>query len=371
MSTELYSNKLSYRAGRFRDVLILPQTPDSIAGLEAKALRVTEAFGLEVYNGAIWIPVSGGGSGSGGNYRLYGQFVVGSSPVNNGDTSYQNNALIGLYVSVFHNGALLYTGLDDRISYTYDILTGEITFNAPMGEGEVLAIFTYSVGMAGSGVTVVSTYADVAAAAAGLPHFIQVTADEELQESGQPAPISLYYWNGSETILIISKISETPSTGEIALSFSERVAVNPINGTDYIGFGTGALYYHYALCDYKFAAGTDGSFTITVGPDSIYFAIGTRSDDVNGHYNEYEQFAIMIGTTDIYSDPASPIASVVPGDKLRLRRVSDIMYIDVFHAGTWTEVYEIGTASGDRFIGISMPENAIIYNPIGENLIAK
>lgn len=358
--------------GKFRDSLILPQTPDFTDELEAGALRVTPAFGLEIYNGTVWLPIAGSSNGA-GSYKLYGQLVVGGagSGIVDGDTIYQNNALIGLFVDVFHQGANLCTNLEDRLSYTYNILTGEITFNSPLAAGEVLRIYTFNSAETSGGIIAVDTYADIDAS--GLPHFIQVHADEQLQDPGETAPISLYYWNGSELVLVVSKVYIPAGPDpDLGLTFTERVGITQ-DGANYTGAvvpdGT-ALYYHYGLCDYKLAGGSDGSITFDIGTESSPSFMGMRTDDVNGHYNEFSNF-LLINGGNYYSTPDDPIGVMTVGDKVRLRRTSDILYIDLYNSGAWAQIYEIGSLPGDLFIGISMNEGKTIYNPIGENLILK
>lgn len=87
----------------------------------------------------------------GSGYQLFRQIVVDQVGSGMADqaTEYQNTQLAGRYVTIVLDGFILSAGLTDQESYTYNISTGKITFNTPIGRDRVLQIFTYIPTLAG------------------------------------------------------------------------------------------------------------------------------------------------------------------------------------------------------------------------------
>lgn len=80
-------------------------------------------------------------------FAFYKQMVVGSG-VNNapadGTTTYTDTSLIGKSVIVYLDSLLMGNGLADRLSITYNITTGTITWNTPLFSPQLITIYTYS-----------------------------------------------------------------------------------------------------------------------------------------------------------------------------------------------------------------------------------
>jgi hypothetical protein len=121
-------------------------------GLDAYVLQlqkllsncVTPAY--ENTNEAI-SPYDWGSGGSGGtNFTFYKQMIVGSG-VNgapaDGATTYVDALLISKNVVVFVDSVLMGNNLSDRVSITYNITTGTITWNTALSSNQLISIYTY------------------------------------------------------------------------------------------------------------------------------------------------------------------------------------------------------------------------------------
>jgi len=78
-----------------------------------------------------------------GAWRLFIQMIVGvtvGAPVD-GATVYTNAALIGKEVEVYLDGTKLAEGLFDRQSFSFNTLSGAITFTSPLGFNQVIEIY--------------------------------------------------------------------------------------------------------------------------------------------------------------------------------------------------------------------------------------
>lgn len=120
-------------------------------GLDAYVLQlqkllsncVTPAY--ENTNEAI-SPYDWGSGGSGTTFSFYKQMIVGSG-VNNapadGATTYTDAALINKSVVVYVDSLLMTNNLSDRVSITYNSVTGTITWNSPLAALQAISIYTY------------------------------------------------------------------------------------------------------------------------------------------------------------------------------------------------------------------------------------
>lgn len=79
-------------------------------------------------------------------FAFHTQMIVGSglndAPANDA-TTYVDADLIGMRVLVVLDSLVLGVGLSDRLSYTYDIATGTITWNMPLVTDQLIVIYTY------------------------------------------------------------------------------------------------------------------------------------------------------------------------------------------------------------------------------------
>jgi len=87
------------------------------------------------------------GSTGGTTFSFYKQMVVGSG-VNNapadGSTIYTDTNLINKSVIVFLDSLLMGNNLSDRVSITYNSMTGSITWNQPLVNLQLISIYTYN-----------------------------------------------------------------------------------------------------------------------------------------------------------------------------------------------------------------------------------
>lgn len=87
------------------------------------------------------------GSTGGTTFSFYKQMIVGSGINNapaNGATTYTDSNLIGKNVIVYLDSLLMGIGLNDRISISYNSMTGTITWNNLLSSPQLISIFTYS-----------------------------------------------------------------------------------------------------------------------------------------------------------------------------------------------------------------------------------
>lgn len=79
-------------------------------------------------------------------FAFYKQMVVGSG-VNNapavGATTYTDASIINKNVVVYLDSLLMGNSLSDRVSITYTLATGTITWNTPLQENQLISIYTY------------------------------------------------------------------------------------------------------------------------------------------------------------------------------------------------------------------------------------
>lgn len=78
-----------------------------------------------------------------GAWRLFIQLIVGvtAGAPPDGGLTYTNAGLIGKEVEVYLDGLKLTVGLVDRQSYTFNPLTGAVTFTSPLGFNQVIEIY--------------------------------------------------------------------------------------------------------------------------------------------------------------------------------------------------------------------------------------
>lgn len=118
--------------------------------LAAYLLHKVDGYG---FNGIIpyYASVSTTTSGSAGSgFQRYAQWVVGTggSPAVNA-TTFTDSNLIGRYIELYADGVLLPVGLTAQASYTYNISTGQITFNYNLPDSQVITVFTYIPSLSG------------------------------------------------------------------------------------------------------------------------------------------------------------------------------------------------------------------------------
>jgi homoserine dehydrogenase len=75
-------------------------------------------------------------------WTLFLDTTVGGGVIANGATTYTSASLIGTSIAVIVGG-LLPVGLSGTLSYTFNSLTGQITFNQALTTGQVVKIYTY------------------------------------------------------------------------------------------------------------------------------------------------------------------------------------------------------------------------------------
>lgn len=87
-----------------------------------------------------------GGGGAAGTFAFETQMIVGSG-VNNapaaGALTYTDADIIGKRVLVVVDSLIMGVGLADRVSYTYNMATGTITWNTPLVADQLIVIYTY------------------------------------------------------------------------------------------------------------------------------------------------------------------------------------------------------------------------------------
>lgn len=92
------------------------------------------------------IPPYDWGSAAGSAFTFFKQMIVGSG-VNNapadGATSYTDALLISKSVMVFLDSLLMGNGLSDRVSITYNSVTGAITWNTALVANQLISIYTF------------------------------------------------------------------------------------------------------------------------------------------------------------------------------------------------------------------------------------
>lgn len=86
------------------------------------------------------------GSTGGTTFTFYKQMIVGSGVNNapaNGATSYTDTNLISKHIIVYLDSLLMGNSLSDRVSITFNSITGTITWNTPLYSPQLISIYTY------------------------------------------------------------------------------------------------------------------------------------------------------------------------------------------------------------------------------------
>lgn len=121
---------------------------DDFNALCAYLLHKCQGYGfnaIQPYFGSPFTSTSGSGGNTMGNFQFHSQYKVGdpgAPPA--GATTLTDATLKGKNVITYLDEQRMPIGLSDRVSITYDIINGIITWNQPLGLGQLITIDTWT-----------------------------------------------------------------------------------------------------------------------------------------------------------------------------------------------------------------------------------
>lgn len=123
-------------------------TQDDFNALAAYLLHKCQGYGfnaVQPYFGSPFTSTSGSGGNTMGNFQFHSQFKIGDpgAPAP-GATTLTDATLKGKNVIAYVDEQRMSIGLSDRLSITYDIINGIITWNQPLNGGQLITIDTWT-----------------------------------------------------------------------------------------------------------------------------------------------------------------------------------------------------------------------------------